>query len=63
MVRVPKETRRHFWAAVREQILAVRSLVDAGAEWFEGRARGERPEARAAAEEERPAREHGTGQA
>lgn len=44
---VPRETRRHLWAALREQLLAARSAVDAGARWFDERARraaeGERP--------------------
>ncbi|HEY8490556.1 MAG TPA: hypothetical protein VIO14_06150 [Dehalococcoidia bacterium] len=36
---VPRDTRRHLWAALREQLLAVRSAVDAGARWFDERAR------------------------
>lgn len=36
---LPRETRRHLWASLREQLEAVRSAVDAGARWFDERAR------------------------
>lgn len=52
MLFVPRETRRHMMAAMREGLLASRSLLDAGVERIERQQQGTAPQPEQPAEEQ-----------